>query len=108
MRCQHALIDERLQTPAAVPNRPFPVFRRASSADILKLAGRIPGVFVLDATASTAAAQSHFVQLRGGRLTANGENVLRHWHFSPIAHRARRRVMIGGGVVVVAVVLVIM
>lgn len=94
MRGQYALVDKRLQTSSTIANWAFPVLWWAATANILKFTRRVPGLFVLYASATTTAAQSHLMQLSCRCFATNRQHILTHWHFGPIAHRTRRRVMI--------------
>lgn len=75
VRRQNALVDQRLQTPAAVPNRSLPVLAGAATAQVLEFARCEPFVLVLDASASATRAEPTFVQLGGGAFAANRQHL---------------------------------
>lgn len=92
MRRDDALVDERLQTAAAVPDRPLPVLARAAAAQVLELARREPLVLVFDAAAAAAAAQPQLVQVRGGRLAPHRQDVRGH-RVVPVGRRLARHLL---------------
>lgn len=75
MRRQDALVNQCLQTPAAVPDRPLPVFARAPPANVLELTRRVPAVLVLDALAPSTGPEPALVQLTGGCFAAHRQHV---------------------------------